>query len=57
MTYTYAILEVTITVYAEIYAALIAAGYADQITEAGVIDMHGIGLQMKTTSDDDRTNV
>lgn len=52
MTYTYAILEVTITVYAEIYAALIAAGYADQITEDGVIDMHGIGLQMKTTSDD-----
>jgi len=48
MSHTYAILDVSSTVYAEIREKLVAAGYEhafDQDTEGEVIDMHGIALR------------
>lgn len=44
MTYTYAVLEVTPSTYAEVEEKLRAAGY-DHAIEKGVIDMHGLALQ------------
>lgn len=52
MTYTYAILDVSAEVYAEIEEKLQAAGYAQAFHEDDgdtVIDMHGIALRNKDT--------
>lgn len=43
-THTYALLEVTPEVYAEIRAKLEAAGYQHAFLEDGAIDMHGIAI-------------
>lgn len=56
-TYTYAILEVSEATYKEIYDKLKAAGYTHAFDdrkggETPVIDMHGIGLQVKGQSTD-----
>lgn len=50
MSHTYAILEISPAAYAEIHAALKAAGYDDQFHDNDgrqVIDMHGIALAEK----------
>jgi hypothetical protein len=52
MTHTYAILDVSADVYAEIEAKLQAAGYDHVFHEDDgetVIDMHGIALRSKDT--------
>jgi hypothetical protein len=48
MTYTFAILEVSETAFAEIMEKLKDAGYSQQLQKDGeniVIDMHGLALQ------------
>jgi len=50
MTYTYAILEVSLEAYNEIREKLLKAGYEDQFYREGeeeVIDMHGLALQVE----------
>lgn len=50
MTHTYATLTVSQAAHDEIAAALRAAGY-DHAFHDGVIDMHGIGLEVATVAD------
>ena len=48
MTYTYAVLEISASAYAEIRAKLDAAGYGHAFYDDGdgeVIDMHGIAVR------------
>lgn len=45
MTYTYAILEISVKAYNEIRAKLKAAGYDHAFEGPSVIDMHGIALK------------
>ena len=55
MSYTYAILEVSLAAYAEIKNALFSAGYDHCFHEDDgrvVIDMHGIALAEKLSTDE-----
>lgn len=47
MTYTFVVLEVSSVAYQEIKDKLVRAGYDDQISEDGLIDMHGIAVKEK----------
>lgn len=55
MSYTYAILEVSLAAYAEIKNALFSAGYDHCFHDDDgrvVIDMHGIALAEKPSTDE-----
>lgn len=57
MSYTYALLEVSPAVYAEIREKLQAAGYEhafDRNDDREVIDMHGIALVIGATAGEPR---
>ena len=61
MSHTYAIIPVSYETYEEIREKLIAAGYFDQIHDVPgsvfeVLDMYGIGIQVETNQDDEKTS-
>lgn len=54
MTHAYAEMEVSAGAFKEIEGKLREAGYQDQIHEGPTLDMHGIGLVIRETTERDR---